>query len=74
MKRPETGPMQFPDDWPGIFLRGDDAIPLALDLEMAAALGLGRSLGNKLIKWAKVLRSCDVQLDPQCQLAERRQP
>lgn len=25
-KRPETGPMQFGDDWPGIFIRGDDAL------------------------------------------------
>jgi hypothetical protein len=23
--RPETGPMQFDDDWRGIFIRGDDA-------------------------------------------------
>lgn len=23
--RPETGPMQFGDDWPGVFVRGDNA-------------------------------------------------
>jgi hypothetical protein len=23
--RPETGPMQFGDDWCGIFIRGDNA-------------------------------------------------
>lgn len=23
--RPETGPMQFGDDWPGTFIRGDNA-------------------------------------------------
>ncbi len=23
--RPETGPMQFGDDWPGVFIRGDAA-------------------------------------------------
>jgi hypothetical protein len=23
--RPETGPMQFGSDWPGIFIRGDNA-------------------------------------------------
>ena len=23
--RPETGPMQFGDDWPGVFIRGDNA-------------------------------------------------
>lgn len=25
-ERPETGPMQFGDDWPGIFIRGDNAL------------------------------------------------
>ncbi len=25
MTRPETGPMQFGDDWPGVFIRGDNA-------------------------------------------------
>jgi len=24
--RPETGPMEFDDDWRGIFIRGDDAL------------------------------------------------
>lgn len=24
--RPETGAMQFGDDWPGIFIRGDNAL------------------------------------------------
>lgn len=25
-KRAETGPMQFGDDWPGVFVRGDNAM------------------------------------------------
>lgn len=32
MSRPETGPMQFGDDWRGIFVRGDDAMMLAFRL------------------------------------------
>ena len=24
--RPETGPMQFEDDWRGVFIRGDNAL------------------------------------------------
>lgn len=28
-KRPETGPMQFGDDWPGVFIRGDNAFVYA---------------------------------------------
>lgn len=31
-KRVETGVVQFGDDWPGIFLRGDDALPRAFYL------------------------------------------
>lgn len=27
--RVETGPVQFGDDWPGIFIRGDDCIGFA---------------------------------------------
>jgi hypothetical protein len=31
--RPETGPMQFGDDWPGTFIRGDNAAYYALNLK-----------------------------------------
>lgn len=30
--RPESGPMQFGDDWTGVFLRGDCAGPFAMSL------------------------------------------
>lgn len=30
--RVETGPVQFGDDWPGIFIRGDNAMHYALAL------------------------------------------
>jgi hypothetical protein len=30
--RAPTGAMQFQDDWPGLFIRGDDAIALLGDL------------------------------------------
>jgi len=33
--RPETGPMQFGDDWPGVFVRGDNALHYALCLKVA---------------------------------------
>lgn len=34
-QRPETGPMCFGDDWPGTFIRGDNAFGYALALEAA---------------------------------------
>lgn len=30
--RPETGAMQFGDDWPGMFIRGDNALIMAITL------------------------------------------
>jgi hypothetical protein len=30
--RVETGPIQFGNDWPGIFIRGDNALALAMAL------------------------------------------
>lgn len=32
-KRPEVGPMQFGDDWPGVFIRGDSAAFFAMTLQ-----------------------------------------
>jgi hypothetical protein len=59
ISRPETGPMQFKDDWPGVFIRGDDALVFAqvvakvLDMldhkqwvEKSVMNGLGRLLAS----------------------------
>ncbi len=35
-KRVETGAVQFGDDWPGLFIRGDEALFFAMDLINAA--------------------------------------
>lgn len=32
-ERVETGPVQFNDDWPGVFIRGDNALWIALQLD-----------------------------------------
>lgn len=34
--RPESGPMQFGDDWPGVFIRGDNAMGYSMALESIA--------------------------------------
>lgn len=36
--RAETGPMRFGDDWAGVFVRGDSAIPIILGLREIEAL------------------------------------
>ncbi len=35
--RAETGPMSFGDDWPGVFIRGDDALFYAESLRQHLA-------------------------------------
>lgn len=60
--RPETGPMQFGDDWPGVFIRGDNAL-------MAYAPAVRMLLKHPDEMWAKpavegllrLLLSCNVQ-------------
>lgn len=61
-QRPETGPMQFGEDWPGIFIRGDGALFTAMFLSQAMArlpedAWMERSHLSNL---AKLLRSCSV--------------
>lgn len=34
--RVETGAVQFGNDWPGLFIRGDNAMMLKLDIEVLA--------------------------------------
>lgn len=36
--RVETGPVQFDDDWPGVFIRGDNAFMFASSLEWVISL------------------------------------
>lgn len=35
-RRAETAPLQFGDDWPGVFIRGDDAMTFASVMRRAA--------------------------------------
>ena len=48
--RVETGTVQFGDDWPGVFIRGDNAIPLGHMLR--AHIGdTEPEDGGQLISW-----------------------
>lgn len=37
-KRVETGAVRFGDDWPGLFIRGDDAMYLAMCIDFTELL------------------------------------
>ena len=61
--RPATGPMQIGADWPGVFIRGDEAMALADSINAAqradflSAHGPGAELLRQMIE---LLRSCMV--------------
>lgn len=66
-KRIETGALQFADDWPGLFIRGDNAMDLAIGLRTVETMlkslrvedvpGL-RALQltySRLMQWAEII-------------------
>jgi hypothetical protein len=60
--RVETGPIQFGDDWPGVFMRGDNALTFANAIDGAIILLPHDQfmLKQMLIGLASDLRSCRV--------------
>ncbi len=61
-KRVETGPVQFGDDWPGVFIRGDSALFAAITVAQAAGAVDDKYwlLKSQLKGLADTLRSCSV--------------
>lgn len=67
--RVETGPIRFGEDWPGIFIRGDNAFALRLELEQAEKLiedGLAKSFLRSVIL---LLDECN--LNPSTKLGDK---
>jgi hypothetical protein len=66
-QRVETGPVQFgDDDWPGMFVRGDDAFLLSVVIEdlvsRSEERGLVDQINNSTLRgWAKTLRSSHMR-------------
>jgi len=57
--RLETGPLQMGTDWPGVFLRGDEALAMADNLEMMADhFSIPRGEGSLIAGMLTTLRSC----------------
>lgn len=57
-RRVEIGVVQFDGDWPGVFIRGDEALALARQIEMARDRGVDPAF--ILDRIVALLRSCDV--------------
>jgi len=59
--RAETGPMSFGDDWPGVFIRGDNALMYATNLRLLMhELPEDKFLKDVLTGLHDLLRSCCV--------------
>ena len=61
--RIETGPIQFGDDWPGVFIRGDNAMHYAMLLTIALEHEIDADPLRKgvLRALARLLASCDTR-------------
>jgi uncharacterized protein YdhG (YjbR/CyaY superfamily) len=60
----ETGPVQFGDDWPGVFIRGDEACWLGFSLSLVERYMLKDDVGAfdrmHIKRAAGLLSSCDA--------------
>lgn len=60
--RVETGSVQFGEDWPGVFIRGDEALGMAEQIEKlqfdGTSLPCGGSIGAVLNRVVDLLKSC----------------
>lgn len=66
-KRIETGIVQFGDDWPGIFIRGDSALHYSMHLEFIKQFLIKKELdfSERLIlksidNLIEMFQSCDI--------------
>lgn len=69
--RVETGVVQFGDDWPGVFIRGDDAFYLSTALTGGLGWPAKQEAVTRLIA---LLASCDVRQKPEPQRAALQPP
>lgn len=70
--RVETGPLQFGDDWPGVFIRGDNAMRYAMQITFALQHGIDADpLGRRYLEGlARLLASCDTRAEA-AEIAEK---
>lgn len=59
--RVETGPLQFGDDWPGTFIRGDNAFGYRLALQRVLS-GASDPIARAQVEGlARLLAACDAR-------------
>ncbi len=55
MTRLETGPMQFGDDWPGVFIRGDNAAHYAIAIDTLLFHDKADPMATATLSWLGAL-------------------
>lgn len=68
-QRPETGTLRFGDDWTGVFVRGDEAVPMSMMLDAVCDAVMNGTQAPKLdlheVKgFAMLLRRAEEGADP----------
>ncbi len=58
--RVETGPVQFNDDWPGVFIRGDNAAYYAMMLESYKIGERDFITDAQITNLINILKSCQL--------------
>lgn len=61
--RVETGPVQFGDDWPGYFIRGDNAFAIVLAIQSVLVNPYDVLSTGQLKCFAKNLLSCNTNVE-----------
>lgn len=59
-ERPETGPMCFEGDWPGVFIRGDNAYSYATVLRAVLRGEMHEDVEKEIWGLIALLQSCQV--------------
>lgn len=65
--RPETGPMEFEDDWRGVFIRGDNAIAYGMALQHLVAGISDPVVKGQMQSLVGLLHSSHQQLEAKAQ-------
>lgn len=68
-QRVETGPIQFGADWPGIFIRGDNAFALIMAID--GALRGSTIHAAQLRNFAKTLGECNLNVELNAKLQKQ---
>ena len=67
-QRAETGILEFEGDWPGVFIRGDNAAGFAMSLQMVLTQSTADPMSKMIVEGLlHLLEGSDVRTNPTMQ-------